>query len=93
MSILKREVYFDNTGGYVRFFDWAIVTTTLGSMVEPFLPNSRTNRGNFIDFDPTDEIARIDSMEAASSDKQQLLLSGGGPHHINGGVMMPRVGR
>ena len=45
MSIQKRSVFFDNTGGIVRFWDWSIVTTTLGTMVEPFLPNDRHQFG------------------------------------------------
>lgn len=92
MSIQKREVFYDNTGGYVRFWDWAIATTTLGSMAEPFLPNDRHLPGKFSEFDPTDEISRIDDMRASSVDKQLLTLSGG-QHQLHGGSLLPRVGR
>jgi hypothetical protein len=92
MSIRKREVFYDNTGGYVRFWDWAIVTTTIGTMAEPFLPNDRHLPGKFSQFDPTDEIARIDDIRASSIDTQLLQLSGG-RHALNGGTLLPREGR
>jgi hypothetical protein len=92
MSILKRSVFYDNTGGIARFWDWAVVTTTLGAMVEPFSPNVRHSPGNSVlDFDPTDEIARIDSIRAAPRDKSKLMLSGG-EHVLNGGDIHPRTG-
>lgn len=91
-SIKKREVYYDNTGGIARFWDWAVVTTSLGTMVEPFLPNDRKLMGaDFDDFDPTDEVARIDEIRAAPRDKSLLALSGG-EHQLHGGVLNPRTG-
>jgi hypothetical protein len=92
MSIQKRSVFFDDTGGYVRFWDWALCTTTLGTMAEPFLPNDRYQFGPFDQFDPTDEMARIDDIRASSVDKQLLVLSGG-LHALTGGTLLPRDGR
>ena len=92
MSIQKRSVFFDDTGGYVRFWDWSLCTTTLGTMAEPFMPNDRHLPGKFGQFDPTDEISRIDELRAASVDKQLLTLSGG-LHQLNGGYQLPREGR
>ena len=92
MSIRKREVFYDNTGGYVRFWDWALVTTSLGTMAEPFLPNDRHQFGQVDQFDPTDAIARIDEMRASSVDTQLLQLSGG-RHALIGGPLHPRDGR
>jgi hypothetical protein len=92
MSIQKRSVFFDDTGGYVRFWDWALCTTTLGTMAEPFLPNDRHQFGPFDQFDPTDEIARIDDIRSSSVDKQLLVLSGGS-HALTGGTLHPRDGR
>jgi hypothetical protein len=85
-------VYFDNTGGIARFWDFAVVTTKLGTMVEPFLPNQRTDGQGFANFDPTDDCARIDEMRAASIDKSLLILSGG-EHQLHGGTLNPRTGR
>ena len=92
MSILKREIFYDDAGGFVRFADWASVTTTLGAMAEPFLPNDRHLPGAFGQFDPTDEIARIDSIRVVDADVQPRALSGG-DHALNGGVQLPRDGR
>lgn len=92
MSIRKREVFYDNTGGYVRFWDWAVVTTTLGTMAEPFMPNDRHQFGPYDQFDPTDAIARIDDLRASTIDKQLQVLSGGS-HALIGGTLNPRDGR
>ncbi len=89
MSILKRECYYDDTGGLVRFWDWALTTTTLGVMAEPFMPNDRLRGDGVTEFDPTDEIARIDSIRAKSVDVQNQTLSGGADA-LNGGYQMPR---
>jgi hypothetical protein len=89
MSILKREVFYDNTGGIARFWDWSLTTTTLGTMAEPFNPNDRLRVDGVSEFDPTDEIARIDCIRAASVDTQPQVLSGG-VHALNGGPLNPR---
>lgn len=93
MSILKRTVLYDNTDGIVRFWDWALVTTTLGTMAEPFVANARhLLQQDFAQFDPTDEIARIDDMRESSIDISLLALSGG-DGVLNGGAQLPRDGR
>lgn len=89
MSIQKREVFFDDTGGIARFWDWALVTTTLGTMAEPFSPNDRTKIDGVSEFDPTDMMARIDGIRASSVDKQLYVLSGG-EHALIGGPLNPR---
>ena len=88
-SILKREVFFDDTGGKVRFWDWALTTTTLGSMAEPFNPNDRFKIDGVSEFDPTDDMTRIDAMSASSIDTQAKSLSGGN-HALIGGPLNPR---
>lgn len=92
MSILKRTVFYDKTGGIVRFWDWALVTTTLGTMAEPFVANMRSIDAPVRNFDPTDEIARIDEMKEADIGQSLLLLSGG-KNQLHGGCLLPRVGR
>ena len=91
MSILNRTVFYDFTNGQVRFWDWASVTTTLGSMAEPFLPNDRHGFAQFRNFDPADEIAVINEVRACPVDIQQQTLSGG--YHLHGGPLVPRNGR
>lgn len=93
MSILKREVLYGVANNITRFSDWAICTTTIGTMVEPFSPNTRRLTGTSIgDFDPSDEVSRIDSMREINIDKESILLSGG-EHALIGGYCMPRTGR
>lgn len=93
MSVIKkRTVFYDNTGGFVRFWDWAMVITSLGTMVEMFTPNLRRIAADSVqNYDPTDETTRIDEMVCASIDQQQLILSGG--FHYHGGYTQPHVGR
>lgn len=95
MSVIKkRTVFYDTTGGVVRFWDWAQVVTSLGTMAEPFVVNLRKIASDSLqNFDPTDEATRIDEMVGMTIDKQQQVLSGGGENHIHGGYTMPHVGR
>lgn len=93
MSILKREVYFDNTGGIARFWDWAVVTTNIGVMVEPFAVGSPfRGDSSAAEFDPADEIARIDELRALSRNYEPKVLSFDGGLQLNGGVLRPRTG-
>ena len=86
MSIQRRTVFYDVTHGISRFWDWALVTTTLGTMAEPFMPNARDSGS---EFDPEDEINRIDEIRAQPIDVSMLVLSGG-EAQIHGGYQLPR---
>lgn len=88
-SIIKREIYFDDTGGIARFWDWALTTTSLGTMAEPFSPNDRFRIDGVSEFDPTDDMARIDGIRAMPVDVQPQTLSGG-VHALHGGPLNPR---
>lgn len=91
---LRRTVFYDNSSEVVRFFDFALVSTTLGTMVEPFQPNARLSLGTAIqNFDPEDDCSRIDEMRPANIHTHTLLLSGGGTQALHGGTAMPRVGK
>ena len=92
MSILNRTIFYDYTNEIASFWDWALVTTTLGTMVEPYTFSRHGLEQETIQFDPTDEIVKINKIRAADRDKEQLILSGG-DGHLNGGVMIPRNGR
>jgi len=93
MSILNRTIFYDNTRGLAMFWDWALVTTTLGVMAEPFVVGQKLTANNPLeDFDPEDEINRIDSIRAMPLHKEQLVLSGG-DDHLHGGPTVTRVGR
>ena len=91
MSILKRTVYYDLKDGRAMFWDWAKVTTTLSVMCEPFIPGLRHDMNqDFEDFDPEDEINRIDDIRAMPIDKEQVILS---DNHVMGGATVPRANR
>lgn len=93
MSINNRTVFYDNTGGIVRFWDWASVDTTLGAMAEPFMVNARrSNDTPTIEFDPADEIAKITEIRSAPIDISMLVLSRG-QDSLHGGYQIPRDGR
>jgi hypothetical protein len=93
-TVLKRTVFVERTpDGVFRFADWALATTTLGTMAEPFCPNLRRAPDQDIqDFDFADDMSLITSIEAINSDLLPTMLSSGGPVTI-GGNLMPRVGR
>jgi len=103
MSILRRTVYYDNSRGIAMFWDWAKVTTTLGVMAEPFIVGAKftancnalvhfpANKEN--NFDPDDEINRIDEIRAMPLDQEQLILSSSAVDHLHGGATSPRDGR
>lgn len=93
-NVLRRTVFVEqDSNGYFRFADWALVVTTLGAMVEPFSANERFQRGTgFANFDPTEDLSLITEIKQVDFDLLPTLLSGGGPV-VHGGTTMPRVGR
>ena len=97
-DVQKRTVFYDNSDGYVRFYDWAIVDVTgFGVMAEPFnvfpfgigRPHA-TDRPNV---DSTDPCRMITSMQQASMDKHLIMTSFGNTAVIHGGIQYPRTGR
>lgn len=92
MSIQRRTIFYDIVAGTVRFNDWAMTTTTLGAMAEPFLAEQRHQlHSDFGNYDFSDEACRVDDIRQLDSNKAMLALSGG-DHQLHGGVMLPRVG-
>ena len=93
MSILKREIYCDQVNGVIRFWDWAIVTTTIGAMIEPFSINPyHTLDSQPVAVDRNDIMRRIDAIHLADHGTDKLVLSGGGSAGINGGNLIFRTG-
>ena len=93
-TVKQRVVFVERTkDGFFRFADWALVTTSLGTMAEPFSPQQRAIPGDkAIHFDATDDIALISDIQQVNSDLIPTMLSGGGPVY-HGGTLMPRTGR
>ena len=70
--------------------DFAIVNTTLGSMVEPF--DLFANRMNDIDiknYDATEELRMVTDIQYINLDRLNLILG----ENVHGGYLMPRDGR
>ena len=88
-GISSRTVFYDVINNRVRFWDWAEVKTALGVMGEPTpTVNWYNNPGSdVIDFDPDDQMVRIDRLERRSLHKQ--LFSN---QSLVGGKMWPRKG-
>lgn len=93
-TVKQRVVFVERTSdGNFRFADWALVTTALGTMAEPFTPRQAITPGEKgIVFDATDDIALISEIRMVNSDLIPTMLSGGGSVY-HGGYLMPRTGR
>lgn len=91
--IQKRCVlYFKDDKGQYRFTGWAVTTTTLGAMMEPFNINDRAvGSQSIVNFDPSDPMARVDELKNIDPLKECLGLSHGETMEIHGGDLMPRV--
>jgi hypothetical protein len=93
MSIYKRTVIYDNSS-VIRFSDWALVNTSLGTMAEPFTPNRKHSPdASWELFDATDMMSRIDEMVSMDYAKEVDALSGGNGTPLNGGILNHRVGK
>ena len=93
-DIRKRVALYEVSGGKVRFQDWALVNTALGTMVEPFNANNRFSVDTQIpDFDFTDAGSKIDELKEINADTFLSMLAVGGANQIHGGNLLPRVGR
>jgi|GEM_PF-6489991 len=99
MSCIKRRtifVYVDEKNGdkFYKFWDWARVTTGLGTMAEPFQVGQKYPHNTCLaqEYDPEDEMVRIDNIEIAEPEPRLLGGLGEDPP-LNGGTLMTRVGR
>lgn len=87
MSILKRQIFIDGSNRQIRFFDWALVTTTLGAMMEPRNWNMVPTKGT--EFDPLDIMARIDEIGSVDILRQKETFMGAGTV-LHGGNQLPQ---
>jgi hypothetical protein len=97
-GILRRTVFYDDSDGYVRPFDFNLVMTAVGACMEPnfaILPRTCFCQGKAADtlgkqeYDPTDEINRVDEIKPFSLDKQMLICG----EQVHGGTLLPKTGR
>ena len=90
-GILRRTVFYDDSDGYVRPFEFNLVMTSVGPCLEPnfaILPRT-TVRDAPASFDASDEMSRVHEIKPFSLDKQLLIMG----EQTIGGVLMPKVGR
>ena len=93
-TVFQRVVFAEQTkDGFFRFAGWALATTGLGAMAEPFNLQQVSRVGDSaVPFDATDDMALISTIHIESADMVPTRLSGGGPVWV-GGCLMPRTGR
>jgi hypothetical protein len=92
-TVSQRVVFAERTkDGLIRFADWALTTSSLGAMAEPF-PGGSVGIGDMgLNFDATEDLSLISDIHFINADQLSERLSGGGPAWC-GGNLMPRVGR
>lgn len=92
-EIKRRTVFIDNSDGYMRFHDWALVNHTLGMMMEPFCYTGvkweLNSPGSLQNYDPEESMHRIDTIQFYSLDRNLHILGDA----VIGGTLMPRIGR
>lgn len=75
MSVIKRRTAFrDSKTG--RFLDWALSTTSIGSMAEPFTPNLTYAIGQPVTNVAIDEMNQIDEVRLIDSNRLSNFLGG-----------------
>lgn len=88
--IKKRAVLFIDYDGIVRFPGWALTTTTLGTMAEPYhMGQIRSAFEGFTDVDPSDPAIRIDELQPLKPGNEDGYIMNG--ERVTGGNMMPRI--
>lgn len=91
-GVAKRTVFYETDGdGRIIPWDFALVTTGLGTMVEPkaeWFPRTCKGADNLL-FTATDDVSRIDRMSSLSLDRNQYLYG----ENLHGGSIFPRTGR
>lgn len=91
-GILKRTIFYEKMKtGEVRFSDYAVVVTDIGTMVEPFEINNRLDFCDYADYDPTDMMVKVDEVQPCDILGSEFL-SGGATTPLSGGNTL-RIGK
>ncbi len=90
-------MFVDQSGGKVRFHDWARVDTAIGTMAEPRCPMAQRPLDGFSasgsKLDYTDDLSRMDALEEIPIGREMKVLSESSePHALHGGSLWQRVG-
>lgn len=87
--IKRRAVLYIHDKDLYRFPGWALTTTTLGTMAEPFdVTLSRPIGGGVVDYDPSDPAVRIDEMRQIRPGTESGYIMG--DERVTGGNLHPR---
>lgn len=98
-DVASRTIYYEITGGYFRFHDWAKVNVAgFGDMMQPYQirpavdigGSSTTDRANYSSTDPE---RIITEMKEVSLDRAYYNPSYDHEYLLHGGFQVPRSGR
>lgn len=96
-EVSRRVVFADNSGGYLKWHDWAkSFVAGFGDMYEPFVVNAvgaSTGKSDRAAIDNTDPTRMINEIHFASMDKHWTILSGDAGYRLHGGFAFPRTGK
>ena len=87
-GVLRRTVYYENTDGNgIRFLEWAIATTRIGVMIEPFRVDDRfQTNSQFTVYGLRDMINRIDYMRGCNMRGTNHILNFGNDYKLHEGM-------
>lgn len=87
-GITRRTVYYENTDGEgIKFLDWAIATTGIGSMMEPFQIDDRCHFNmQFDSYGRRDMINRVDVMRGCNMRGTNHIMNFGNNYKIHEGM-------
>lgn len=92
MPIINRTVFYGMKNGKIAFFDWCLVNTSLGQMVEPFKMNRFNN--DMTAFDINDEECLITELKQINFDAVQGMppFADTDGTRLHAGILNPRTG-
>ena len=95
MNIKRRALLIDNGGGLHRISDWTILTTNLGTLLEPRQDRWAPAGASVANLDWSTDDHKITDLMFDSTHNHSRMLSGGtsGGTIIHGGTLTPQTGR
>jgi hypothetical protein len=90
-GILNRQLLVDRSKGRWDWHDMAIVATGVGVCMEPGIAWERVNIGAKSNFDPEDDMTRVDGVVEVERGRIGYLFGGAGGTSIHGMICMPRL--
>ena len=92
-GILKRVALAEHKNGgglgYIKFWDWSMVITSVGTAWEPSPVNQRFSNVMGATYEMEDQIAMINEIQFINIDAVRNLMG----ENVHGGLIYPRTGR